>query len=103
MNPQPLFDAAVIAGMAWFWVRRARPTLLALQAEPRALQLALAATVIGISAMAIHFVAAAAGADGLVANAVRLLGGLVWIIIVGLGYPQYGFLRHATGSKRPGK
>jgi membrane-bound metal-dependent hydrolase YbcI (DUF457 family) len=103
VNPQLLFDAVVIAGMAWFWLRRARPVLLAVGAQPMALRLGLAATLFAITAVAVHLVASATGNGEAAAGWLRLAGGFVWIVVVGLGYPQYHFLRHATGTERPGK
>ena len=103
MNPQILFDAAVIIGLSWFWLRRARPVLIAVEAEPMALRLGLAATAFAIVAVAAHLVASATGSGEAAAGWLRLAGGLVWIVVVGLGYPQYHFLRHATGTPRPGK
>ncbi len=101
MNIQLVFDAAVIAAMLWFWARRARPMLLTTRAEPLALRLGLAATALGVAAMALHFATVALGGDETLGSAVRLIGGFVWVVIVGLGYPEYRFLRHATGTKRP--
>ena len=99
---QLLFDAVVIAAVIWFWARRARPTLIALHAEPLALRLGLLATVVLVVALGVHAIAIVIGQDGLAASAVRLLGGFAWLVIVGIGYPQYRFLRHATGSRPPG-
>jgi hypothetical protein len=99
---QAAFDVVVILGMAWFFVWRTRPVLAALDARPNAGRLALAATAVGITAAAIHLAAALTGEIPVLVDALRLLGGLVWILVVGLGYPQYRFLRHATGTKRPG-
>jgi hypothetical protein len=99
---QLMFDAVVIALVTWFWTRRARPTLIALNAEPLALRLGLLATVLVVVAMGVHAFALAMGQDGLAASAVRLLGGFVWLVIVGVGHPEYRFLRHATGSRPPG-
>ena len=100
MNPQIAFDVAVIAGLVWFWVRRARPALITLRAEPMALRLGLAATIVCAAAMATHLVAVAGGTGEAAATWIRIGGGLLWIVVVGLGYPQYRFLRHATGTKR---
>jgi hypothetical protein len=69
---QLVFDAVVIAVVIWFWARSARPTLLAQYAEP------------------------------LAASAVRLVSGFAWLLIMGVGHPEYRFLRYATGSRRPG-
>jgi hypothetical protein len=102
MNVQVVFDAAVIAGLAWFWFRRARPALLGLGAEPLALRLALAATIVGGIAMLAHLAAVATGTGESAATWIRIGGGLLWILIVGLGHPQYRFLRHLTRTKRPG-
>ena len=99
---QLLFDAVVIVGATWFWARRARPTLIALHAEPLALRLGLLATVVLVVAMGVHAIALAMGQDGLAPSAVRLLGGFAWLVIVGIGHPEYRFLRHATGSRPPG-
>jgi hypothetical protein len=99
---QLLFDAVVIAVVIWFWARRARPTLVALQAEPLALRLGLLATFVLVVTMSVHIIAIVMGQDGLAASAVRLLGGFAWLVIVGVGYPEYRFLRHATGSRPPG-
>jgi len=99
---QLVFDAVVIAVVIWFWARRARPTLVALHAEPLALRLGLLATVVLVVAMCVHAIAIVMGQDGLAASAVRLLGGFAWLVIVGVGYPEYRFLRHATGSRPPG-
>jgi hypothetical protein len=99
---QLLFDAVVIAVVIWFWARRARPTLVALHAEPLALRLGLLATIVLVVAMSVHGIAIVLGQDGLAASAVRLLGGFAWLVIVGVGYPEYRFLRHATGSRPPG-
>jgi hypothetical protein len=101
MNPQILFDAAVIAGLVWFWDRRARPALRAIHAEPLALRLGLAVTVLAAATIAVHLVAVATDTAEAAASWIRLAGGLAWIVVVGLGYPQYRFLRHATGSGRP--
>jgi hypothetical protein len=97
-----LFDAVVIVVASWFWARRARPTLVALHAEPLALRLGLVATVVLVVAMSVHAIALAMGQDGLAPTAVQLLGGLVWLMVVGIGHPEYRFLRHATGSRPPG-
>jgi hypothetical protein len=99
---QAAFDALVIVGMAWFLFARARPVLTALDARPMAGRLAVAATGVAIAAVAVHLVASLAGDVPVAIDALRLLGGLLWIVVVGLGYPQYRFLRHATGTKRPG-
>lgn len=99
---QVAFDAVVILGMAGFFLWRTRPVLAALDARPNAERLALAATVAGTAAVAIHLLAALSGNVPAIVDGLRLLGGLVWILVVGLGYPQYRFLRHATGTKRPG-
>jgi hypothetical protein len=99
---QLLFDAGVIVVATWFWARRARPTLIALNAEPLALRLGLLATVVLIVAMGVHAAALAMGQDGPAPSAVRLLGGFAWLLIVGVGHPQYRFLRYATGSRPPG-
>jgi hypothetical protein len=99
---QLLFDAVVIAVVIWFWARRARPTLIALRAEPLALRLGLLATIVLVVAMGVHAIAIVMGQDGLPAALVRVLGGLAWLVIVGIGHPQYRFLRHATGSRPPG-
>ncbi len=99
---QLLFDAVVMIAASWFWVRRARPTLAELGAEPLALRLGFLATIVLVAAMGVHAVALAMGQDGPGATAVRLLGGLVWIVIIGVGHPEYRFLRHATGSRPPG-
>ena len=93
--------AVVIAVVPWFWARRASPRLIALRAEPLALRLGFLATVVLVVALGVHAVALAMGQDGIAANAVRLIGGFVWLVIVGVGHPEYRFLRHATGS-RPG-
>ena len=100
---QLVFDAAIVAGIAWFWVRRAQPTLLALDAEPLAVRLGLIASVVAIVAISIHFLAVLTATGEVAANFGRLAGGLFWIVIVGVGYPRYDFLRHATGTKRPGR
>ena len=102
MNVQIVFDAVVIAGLAWFWLRRAQPALRALRAEPAALRLGLAATVIAIAAMGVHLVAVATMTGEGAATWIRIAGGLVWILLVGIGHPDYKFLRHMTGTKRPG-
>jgi hypothetical protein len=99
---QLLFDAIVIVAAIWFWARRARPTLIAERAEPLALRLGLLATVGLVGAMGAHAIALALGQDGVAPSAVRLLGGLVWIAIIGVGHPEYRFLRHATHSRPPG-
>jgi len=99
---QVAFDVAVIAGIAWFWVRRARPALVAVGAEPLAHRLALAATLVAIVALLVHLAAAVNGTGEAAALWIRIGGGFVWVLIVGLGYPRYKFLRHMTGSKRPG-
>jgi hypothetical protein len=99
---QLLFDAGVIVVATWFWARRARPTLIALNAEPLALRLGLLATVVLIVAMGVHATALVMGQDGLAPSAVRLLGAFAWLLIVGVGHPQYRFLRYATGSRPPG-
>ena len=99
---QLLFDAVVIAVVIWFWARRARPTLVALHAEPLALRLGLLATVVLVVAMGAHAITLATGQDGLAANAVRIIGGFAWLVIVGVGHPGYRFLRYATGSRPPG-
>lgn len=96
------FDIAVIVAVVWFWTRRTRPALHALRAEPRALRIGLAATIGLVVAVGLHAVALVAGTGELAANALRLLGGFVWIVVVGLGHPEYRFLRHATGTKPPG-
>src|SRR5262245_33502466 len=100
---QVVFDTVAIAVLAWFWIFRVRPILTGLRAEPLALRLGLLATVIAIVGLVLHLVAVAVGADGFLANLVRVLGGLVWLVIVGIGYPRYYFLRHATGSRPPGQ
>ena len=102
MTVQLLFDAVVIAVVTWFWARRARPMLIALHAEPLALRLGLLATVVLVVALGVHAFALAMGQDGIAASAVRLIGGFVWLVIVGVGHPEYRFLRHATGSRPPG-
>ena len=61
---QLLFDAVVIVVVIWFWARRARPTLIALRAEPLALRLGLLATVVLVVAMCVHVIALAMGQDG---------------------------------------
>jgi len=99
---QLLFDAVVIAVVIWFWARRSRPTLVALHAEPLALRLGLLATVVLVVAMGVHAIALVMGQDSLVTSAVRLVGGFAWLVIVGVGHPEYRFLRYATGSRRPG-
>ena len=99
---QLLFDTAVIVVVIWFWARRARPTLIALRAEPLALRLGLLATVVLVVAMGVHAIALVMGQDGLAPTVVRVLGGFAWLVIVGVGHPQYRFLRHATGSRPPG-
>lgn len=100
MNPQVLFDVAVVIGVTWFWIRRARPALLALAVEPLAIRLGVIATVIAVVAASLHGAATAANAGTGAAGVVLLAGGFVWIVVVGLGYPEYRFLRHATGSAR---
>lgn len=102
MNVQIAFDVAVIAGITWFWVRRARPALSTLGAEPLALRLALAATLVAIVALLVHLAAAVSGTGEAAALWIRIGGGFIWVVIVGLGYPRYTFLRHMTGSRRPG-
>ena len=102
VNLQIVFDVAVIAALTWFWVQRARPTLIALGAEPRALRIGLLATIVAIATLAIHVVADLADANEPLASWGRLVGGFVWIVAVGLGHPEYRFLRHATGTRRPG-
>jgi UDP-N-acetylmuramyl pentapeptide phosphotransferase/UDP-N-acetylglucosamine-1-phosphate transferase len=99
---QFLFDAVVIAVVIWFWARRSRPTLVALHAEPLALRLGLLATIALVVVMGVHAIALAMGQDGLAASAVRLVGGFAWLVIVGVGHPEYRFLRYATGSRPPG-
>jgi hypothetical protein len=99
---QLLFDAVVIAVVIWFWVQRARPTLIALHAEALALRLGLVATVVLVVALGVHGVALTMGQDGLAPSAVRLLGGFAWLVMVGVGYHEYRFLRYATGSRPPG-
>ena len=69
--------------------------------NPNTQRSGIAATVFGVAAMAIHFATVALGGDETVGSAVRLIGGFVWVLVVGLGYPEYRFLRHATGTKRP--
>jgi hypothetical protein len=103
MNPQIIFDIAIIAGLAWFWIRRARPALIAIGAQPLALRLGLGATVFAIGAIVAHLAAVTTGTAEAAAGWLRLAGGFVWIVVVGLGYPQYRFLRHATGTERPGR
>lgn len=103
MNPQIIFDVAIIAGLVWFWIRRARPALIAIEAQPLALRLGLGATILAIGAIAVHLAAITTGTWDVAAGWLRLLGGLAWIVVVGLGYPQYRFLRHATGTERPGR
>jgi len=99
---QLLFDAVVIAVVIWFWARRARPTLIVLRAEPLALRLGLLATVVLVVALGVHAIALAMDQDGLAVSAVRLIGGFAWLVIVGVGHPEYRFLRYATGSRPPG-
>jgi hypothetical protein len=99
---QLLFDAVAIVAASWFWARRARPTLIALHAEPLALRLGLLATVVLVVALGVHAIALAQGQDGVAPSAVRLLGGLAWLVIIGIGHPEYRFLRHATRSRPPG-
>ena len=99
---QLVFDVLVIVGATWFWARRARPNLIALHAEPLALRLGLLATVVLVVVMGVHAVALAMGQDGLAPSAARLLGGFAWLVIVGIGHPEYRFLRYATGSRPPG-
>jgi hypothetical protein len=99
---QLLFDAVVIAVVIWFWARRARPTLVALRAEPPALRLGLLATAVLIVALGVHAIALAMGQDGLAVSAMRLIGGFAWLVIVGVGHPEYRLLRYATGSRPPG-
>ena len=103
MSVQLVFDLLVIAALAWFWIRRAHPTLTALGARPRAIQLGLIATVVAIATLTLHVVTLVTGTGEVVANVLRLAAGFAWIVVVGLGHPEYRFLRHATGTKPPGR
>jgi hypothetical protein len=98
---QVVFDIVVVIGLTWFWARYARRALITLGAEPLALRLGLGATLVAIAATMLHAIATltATGVDA--AAWIRIAGGFAWIVVVGLGYPRYGFLRHLTGT--PGR
>jgi hypothetical protein len=98
---QVVFDIAAIAGVMWFWLRMARPALAAHRAAPLALQLALGTTLFLIVTLLVHLAAVATGTAEVPATWLRLLGGFFWIVIVGLGYPRYGFLRQMTERRTP--
>jgi hypothetical protein len=99
---QIVFDLAAIAGVSWFWVRMARPALAAQHAASLAVQLGLATTLFLIVTLLVHLAAMATLTAEVPATWLRLLGGFFWIVIVGLGYPRYGFLRQLTERRPPG-
>ncbi len=96
---QVVFDIVVVVALAWFWARYARPALIMLRVEPVALRLGLGATIAAIAATVLHAIATLTTTAVDAAAWVRIAGGLAWIIVVGLGYPRYGFLRHLTGTR----
>jgi hypothetical protein len=93
---QVAFDIAAIAGVVWFWGRAAEPTLRALGARPLARHLGLGATLFATATLLVHLAAVLTGQGEVGATWLRILGGFFWIVIVGLGYPRYGFLRRMT-------
>lgn len=97
---QVVFDIVVVAALAWFWARYARQALVTLRAEPLALRLGLAATLMAMVTTGVHAVSALAATAEDAAAWIRIAGGFAWIVVVGLGYPRYGFLRHLTGPRR---
>lgn len=96
-----VFDVAAIAAVLWFWFRMARPALVARQAARLAVQLGLTTTLFLVVTLLVHLAAMATLTAEVPATWLRLLGGFFWIVIVGLGYPRYGFLRQMTERRRP--
>ena len=101
MIVQVVFDIVAIAAVSWFWLRMARPALEAQHAAPLALQLGLATTLFLVVTLLVHLTAMATLTAEVPATWLRVLGGFFWIVIVGLGFPRYGFLRSMTERRPP--
>ncbi len=101
MIVQVIFDIAAIAAVTWFWFRMARPALEGRRAARLALQLGLATTLFLVVTLLVHLAAMATLTAEVPATWLRVLGGFFWIVIVGLGFPRYGFLRSMTERRPP--
>ena len=97
MNPLQVLLFAVMGLSAWwFWPHCARPALQAHAVNSRVYRLVLAVSIGFVAVAGVNFIVALFGVTDRLGPAwwwVTTIAGFSWVLIVGLGWPQFTLLR----------
>jgi predicted ABC-type sugar transport system permease subunit len=97
-----LLDIVIVALAAWFWPQCARPALTAARAAPAATWLVLGTTILTVVVYSLGAAAEIARIGGAARWWITTIIGVLWALIVGLGYFQkYALLLRLTGKGGP--
>jgi hypothetical protein len=99
---QVSLNIVIVALAAWFWPHCARPALTAVRAAPAATWLVLGITILTVVVYTLGAAAEIARIGGAAKWWITTIIGVLWMLIVGLGYFQnYALLVRLTGKGSP--